>query len=380
MKYSKHLKVLILSCGTGGGHNAAAEAVKEQFEKNGHETVLMNPYDLKSKKLAESINNIYIKSVQTAPGIFGKVYGLGEIYRKLPGRSPVYYINKKIAVLLYEYIRKEQFDIIVMSHLFPAEIITYIRLHGGMLPQTIYIATDYACIPFTEETICDKYVIPAKSLKYEFESHGIEETRLSFAGIPVKAAFRENITKQEAIQTLKLNPQRRYILIEGGSVGAGNIKRIVQLLYEKYHDSVYKLIVVCGKNTKLFDELWKRYENAVIILKYVDNLHMYMKASDVFITKGGGLSSTEAAVSGIPIIHVTPIPGCETKNCRFFSRSGMSIWVKNPQKQLIPSMEKLMDGKRSGVMRDRQQSIINREAAEDICELAENMVSQIHMK
>ena len=98
----------------------------------------------------------------------------------------------------------------------------------------------------------------------------------------------------------------------------------------------------------------------VIILKYVDNLHMYMKASDVFITKGGGLSSTEAAVSGIPIIHVTPIPGCETKNCRFFSKSGMSIWVKSPQKQLIPSMEKLMDGKRSSVMKDRQQSIINR--------------------
>ena len=35
----------------------------------------------------------------------------------------------------------------------------------------------------------------------------------------------------------------------------------------------------------------------------------YMAACDVFITKPGGLSSTEAAVAGIPLIHISPIPG-----------------------------------------------------------------------
>lgn len=29
------MKILLLSCKTGGGHDAAANALKEQFEKNG---------------------------------------------------------------------------------------------------------------------------------------------------------------------------------------------------------------------------------------------------------------------------------------------------------------------------------------------------------
>lgn len=49
-----------------------------------------------------------------------------------------------------------------------------------------------------------------------------------------------------------------------------------------------------------------------------------MDACDVLFTKPGGLSSTEAAAKGIPIIHTAPIPGCETDNARFFHYHGMS--------------------------------------------------------
>lgn len=38
-----------------------------------------------------------------------------------------------------------------------------------------------------------------------------------------------------------------------------------------------------------------------------------MAAADVLFTKPGGLTTTEAAVKGIPIVHTRPIPGCETK-------------------------------------------------------------------
>ena len=38
------MEALILSCGTGGGHNSAALAIKEEMEQRGHRVTMMNPY------------------------------------------------------------------------------------------------------------------------------------------------------------------------------------------------------------------------------------------------------------------------------------------------------------------------------------------------
>ena len=52
------MNVLILSCGTGGGHNAAGAAVQKQLQKQGHQVVMINPYQLKSNRLAGVIDKV----------------------------------------------------------------------------------------------------------------------------------------------------------------------------------------------------------------------------------------------------------------------------------------------------------------------------------
>ena len=78
------MNVLILSCGTGGGHNAAGAAVQKQLQKQGHQVVMINPYQLKSNRLAGVIDKVYIGLVQKNSTLFGFVYRLGELYRRLP--------------------------------------------------------------------------------------------------------------------------------------------------------------------------------------------------------------------------------------------------------------------------------------------------------
>lgn len=50
-----------------------------------------------------------------------------------------------------------------------------------------------------------------------------------------------------------------------------------------------------------------------------------MDASDVLLTKPGGLSSTEALAKGIALIHTAPIPGCESENVQFFTEHHLSL-------------------------------------------------------
>ena len=55
----ENMRILILSCNTGGGHNAAGRAVKEIFEKNGDEAVLLDYLCLAGNKVSKTVGNVY---------------------------------------------------------------------------------------------------------------------------------------------------------------------------------------------------------------------------------------------------------------------------------------------------------------------------------
>lgn len=372
------MDALILSCSTGGGHNAAGSAIKEELSARGHHVVMMDPYALVSHKLATEIGNVYVKLVQRAPRVFGFVYSLAGLVRKIPGQSPVYYANIQVAKKLEHYLEEHHFDVIVMPHLFPAELITYLKKRGVSVPKSVFIATDYACIPFTEETNCDYYVVPGESQIPDFVKKHIPREKLLPFGIPVGRAFDRQMTKAEAREELGLDPNRKYFLLTGGSIGAGDIQKAIRVLrsYIRKKDINGRLIVVCGNNKKLYKKLNFRYRNKLILLERTKQMALYMKACDIFISKPGGLSSTEAAVVGVPYIHITPIPGCESYNMRYFSKNGMSIGVKHLRLQLSSAVTKLQQSGNSEKMKEEQQKGIPVHAREDICDWLEELCGE----
>lgn len=369
------MDALILSCGTGGGHDSAARAVAEALERRGHTAVILNPYALKSSRLTEGINNTYIAAARSAPGAFGAVYKLGQAYRRLPVRSPVYYVNHGMNGAMEEYLRENRFDVILTTHLFPAEILTNMKRHGAQLPPTLFIATDYVCIPFTEETQCDAYVIPTSDLAEDFASRGLPEEKLHPLGIPVSGRFREPVTKAQARERLGLQGDVREILVSGGSMGGGTVERAVgQLLAHFGGREGTHLCVVCGSNQRLLQRLKAERAPNLTVLGHTDQMALYLKACDLFITKPGGLSSTEAAVRGVPLFHTCPIPGCETYNAQFFSSRGMSLYAPVTPRVLQGEVEALLeDAQRQEAMLACQRANISPTAPEDICALAESM-------
>lgn len=369
------MDALILSCSTGGGHNAAGAAIKEELEVRGHHVVMMDPYELVSHKLAEEVGNIYVKMVQHSPKLFGVVYSLGGIVRNIPGKSPVYYANIKVAKKLWQYLQKHPVDVILMPHLYPAELVTYLKKKGVLLPPTVFIATDYVCIPFTEETNCDYYVVPGKTQMADFIKRGIPEEKLRPYGIPVRRAFDEEIDPVFAKEALGLDPDGHYVLLTGGSIGAGDIKKTIRILLNKFKwDKVDgKLIVVCGNNEKLYQHLQKEYGDRLILIRKTNQMALYMKACDIFLSKPGGLSSTEAAVAQVPYIHMNPIPGCESKNVKYFSKTGMSIAVRHPRLELGNALKKLDKPEYVEKMRMAQCANISQNARKQICDWLETL-------
>lgn len=372
------MDALILSCGTGGGHDAAGKAVYEEMKKQGHQVTMLNPYTLKSTKLSGGIDRTYISTVQHAPKAFGAVYKIGNLYRRLPFRSPVYFVNRGMTEVMQEYFAEHHVDIVIMPHLFPAEILTNMKHHGIEIPKTMFIATDYVCIPFTEETDCDAYVIPAADLTEEFVGKGIPREKLYPLGIPTNSSFLEGRTREQEKQLLGLKTDKKYILVAGGSMGGGKIEKTIEELQRYFSNrEEVELIVICGSNQKLYQKLQEENFPGVTVLEHTDRMASYMRASHLFITKPGGLSSTEAAVCHIPILHTSTIPGCESRNAEYFASHGMSV-SENLTDELPRIVEEVLQNSDKGAeMMACHKKIINETAAADICRLAERLVAEV---
>ncbi len=369
------MDALILSCGTGGGHNSAGCAVAEELRRRGHNVTMFTPYTLQSDRLTNIIDKTYITIAQKTPNLFGLIYRIGNAYRKLPCRSPVYFANRKMADVLQKYLAENHFDVIIMSHLFPAEILTNMKDKGMDVPKTIFVATDYTCTPFTEETKCDAFVLPSADLIDEFAFSGIPSDKLYPFGIPSHSSFSADMTETQAKEQLGLDVTKQYILVSGGRICAGKIDKTIDSLYSRFSsDSNIRLIVICGNNRSLYDKLIQKYGDNIITIERTDKMAAYIKSSSLFLTKPGGLSSTEAAVSGVPTVHISPIPGCETVNARFFESRGMSIYCRSPHKNIEAVISLMNDSKTRDEMVKNQQKYINPSASKDICDLAEKMI------
>lgn len=359
------MRVLILSCNTGGGHNAAGRAVEEVFKDNGHEAEMLDYLCLAGDKVSKTVGNFYVETVKTAPGVFGAVYQLGMLVSRICKRSPVYYVNAIMAKYIKAYLKENPADAIIMPHLYPAETITYMKRRGVKLPLTVAVMTDYTCIPFWEETNCDYYITPHESLNDEIIKRGLPEEKLKPFGIPVSSVCGSGIKKSEARAQLGLDERMKYILVSGGSMGAGNIWRLVNKLSASA-DNNEKIILICGSNRKLYSRFKKASLKGVTVKGHVNNMPLYLRACDIIYTKPGGLTSTEAAVSGIPIVHTSPIPGCETKNRKFFKENGLCITAHTVDGMVKKGMELLRDSERCSEIVRRQKEVINKNSARDI--------------
>ena len=90
------MKILILSCDTGEGHNSAGRAVKEAAELKGHTVEMMDMFLLSGKRTSHAVAGAYVGIVKHIPFFFGFIYKVGMLISggNLPSILPTPYWGK----------------------------------------------------------------------------------------------------------------------------------------------------------------------------------------------------------------------------------------------------------------------------------------------
>ena len=207
----------------------------------------------------------------------------------------------------------------------------------------------------------------------EYARAGIPESRLLPLGIPVSERFNMRTDKHEARRQLGIREERPCVLIMSGSMGFGDAGALIRGLVKRYADSI-SIVLLGGSNRQLKESVRMEFggrEN-VTVVDFTPLVSLYMDAADLLLTKPGGLTSTEAAVCNIPIIHTKPIPGCETQNSRFFVKNGMSISAKTTDGLIKQGIKLFRDDKQKAVMIKNQSDIISKNSSMNIYNLVKN--------
>ena len=190
------MKIAILSCNTGGGHNAAAAALAEELSARGHESRTYNTLDFLPKGAADLISRGHDFAYRYAPKLYGAGYRMEE---KRP--SPLLYENSIRGIgPLYEALVDLGADAAICVHVFPAMMMTELRCGYGLRMPTWFVATDFTCSPGVGELQLDGICLVAGlggatrrdgSLEYYFSEPVVENDAKGVA--PLLLAYTEII-------------------------------------------------------------------------------------------------------------------------------------------------------------------------------------------
>lgn len=319
------MKVLFLSVTAGQGHNQTAKAAIEYLEAKNIDCALLDTFDYINPILSQSISQGYLMSTKLTPSVYGRFYRLAEKLEKNNAKMSINRLtNSVLAKKLSSFIRGYDPDVIVCTHIFAAQIVTQIK-HEDMRAKTLGIITDFTVHPFWEDTDLDYYITANELLTRQAEKKGINKERVKTFGIPIHMKFAHKRPIGEARAALGIE-DKDTILVMSGSMGFGNVTRIIKQLDKLDFD--LQIISVCGNN----HSLKHRIDNLDMTKKvynfgFVNNVDVMMDASNCIITKPGGLTVSESMAKALPMILINPIPGQEDRNAEFLLNNGLAMKV-----------------------------------------------------
>ena len=356
------MRVLILSANTGGGHNSTARALGEQLTKMNIEYDIADTLAFISEKVSDFISwghsYVYRK--------FPRLFGMGYRYEEKHQPRFMYEQCARGADSLHAKLEEGHYNAVLCVHVFSGLMITEVRERYGNSIPAYFIATDYTCSPGVSDMKLDGYFIPHRMLLGEFIRNGVTADKLHATGIPVGSAFYEQDDKGLARRSLKLPEDGKVVLLSCGSMGAGHLeKRALPLLHHLPQDAV--LVVLCGKNERAYEELLPYASERMRVLSFTEYVAFYMAAADVYITKPGGLTTSEAIAKHLPMIFIDAVPGLETRNFDFLIRNGVATGAKSWRQVIGLVQKQLRDPSTFEQQIETMKQFNPHQAAEQIC-------------
>lgn len=163
------------------------------------------------------------------------------------------------------------------------------------------------------------------------------KSKIIITGNPVRLEMVDIIDKrEEALKYFKLSPDKKIILVIGGSLGSRTINESVALYLDLFVSSGIQVIWQSGKSYISAAKLAVRPHlvPSVNVNGFINRMDLAYAAADIVISRAGAISISELCLVGKPVILV-PSPNVtedhQTKNAMALVNIGAAILIKDSE-------------------------------------------------
>jgi UDP-N-acetylglucosamine:LPS N-acetylglucosamine transferase len=291
-------KLLILSSDTGEGHNSAAAAIEAAATSAGFQAKVRKPLE-DSTRINRSLANLYNVLLTHRPRWIGWYFSF--IDRIRPNERDFFY--RKLRRYIARFLDAESPDVILSVHPMLNHFIPrFIQEESIGVPCNTFVTDPFP--PFwrgwTSPHI-HRYFVPSDEALQALSASGVPAWRIERTAMPVRPSFvPATMSDIEDLRTALHLDDGNVVLLNGGARGGGPIFQIYRSVRKA--DASANVLVVCGRNTRLRARIEALRDPKTRTFGFLGDIHRYVAASDLVITKPGALSTYEALACGVPVV------------------------------------------------------------------------------
>ena len=363
-------RIAILHATAGSGHKSAAVAIAHALAGLARDAQVREVDTLvfASRFYRSTYAQSYSAMAQRAPRLWGALYALWAQQRVNKSAGPAREALDRLALRgLVRVVERERPDAIVCTHFLPVEALYPIRGRGRLDVPLHVVITDFTAHPLWAYPHVDRYFVASDQVADELAGHGVPRDRIEVTGIPVDPRFAEWHGREAVRGRFGFGLERPLVLVMGGGAGVGPMaelaERLARLPEEPY------VVVLCGTNTRLrtqIEALSPGHAGRLRAMAFTPHVDLLLEASDMVVSKAGGLTCAEALVKHTPLVIFRPTPGQEVGNARYLEAGGAAVHADSLDTVAATVSRWLADPEALRRARENAAALARPRAAEDI--------------
>ena len=317
------MKFLLLYIDVGLGPNRISSYLRDALSLLGHECVRVSLEPLLPATIRKALFSTYRNWCFSGAAKHAVLFSNRLIYRAIYGSLRFEFLFHR-APIVRELLYREKPDAVIATSFYPAFFAKMWKRRFSLKYKIFGSLVDFVVSPAWTITIDGIFAANETSCSYLRNS--LRNSSPCYAtGIPVPLSVKKSLPPLG---------KRKYVLLTGGGWGLGKIDELADALLS--NPDVFRLIVICGENEELRVKIYRQFGREIdsgklLVAGLVEDMSVHYRNARVLVTKAGGVTLSEAACYGTPIVVSSALPGHEEGNRRLFKDAHACMTADSPR-------------------------------------------------